>query len=56
MQENGRRRIEYDFVRLICAVGIIVFHFSCHVEYREFLPLYEYANGKWGGYLLQFSF
>ena len=36
------------FIKAICALGIIIFHFSCHAEKSEFLPFYTFANGDWG--------
>ncbi|WP_143468881.1 acyltransferase family protein [Lachnoclostridium sp. An118] len=43
-----KTRIEcFDFVRAICAVGIIVFHYYCHAN--SHLKLwYDFANGLFG--------
>lgn len=37
-----------DFVRAICALGIIAFHFSCHLSESSFHPFYSFKNGDWG--------
>lgn len=44
-----------DFIRVICAVGIIMFHFSCHSA-SNFRLLYSYANGTWGSVLVAIFF
>jgi peptidoglycan/LPS O-acetylase OafA/YrhL len=49
------RIIAVDFIRACCAIGIIVFHFSCHTI-SAFQPLYKYANGDWGAILVQVFF
>ncbi len=37
----------FDFIRLTCAVGIIVYHYSCGSA-GPFRPLFIHANGNWG--------
>lgn len=36
-----------DFIRLICALGIIIYHYSCE-SLSSFRPLWAQANGNWG--------
>jgi len=38
----------FNFIKALCALGIVAYHFSCHLGSRAFLPFYEYANGLWG--------
>lgn len=38
----------FNFIRTLCALGIIVYHFSCHLNSKDFLPLYSFENGLWG--------
>lgn len=38
---------EIDFIRIICSLGIIVFHYSCHSS-SSFKPYYKYINGSFG--------
>lgn len=45
-----KRRRGLDFVRAFGAIGIIAFHFYCHVEGSKLLFL-THANGEWGGSL-----
>ncbi len=57
MNENSSLRIlEYDFIKCLCAIGIITFHFSCHNQYQQFKPLYLYANGSFGGAIVTVFF
>ena len=46
MKKNKLKSIY--FIKAICALGIILFHFSCHAQKSEFLPFYKFANGDWG--------
>ena len=36
------------FIKAICAIGIIVYHFSCYKKDTSIQPLYTFANGSWG--------
>lgn len=45
----GRDR-PYDFVRAICALGIVAFHFSSHLKEGAFLPLLTHGTVVWGQY------
>lgn len=46
---NKQRIYSFDFIRALCAVGIIVFHFSCEMGQNDlFHPFYSFANGGWG--------
>lgn len=47
---------EFDFVRVLCTIGIIVYHYCCHVPNRDFLPLYNYVNDGWGNLLVTIFF
>lgn len=47
---------EFDFIRAFCAIGIIWFHFSKHVEYKKYLFFLSYANGNWGNILVSIFF
>lgn len=49
------RLLGVDFVRAVCAIGIIMFHFACH-SVSEFRILYTYANGFWGAVLVAIFF
>ena len=44
-----KRIVSFDFIRAFCAIGIIMFHFSCQLkEGTVFRPFYSFANGGWG--------
>lgn len=46
--KTGKERIAaYDFIRAVCAMGIVIYHFSCSSN-CGFQPLKNYANGEWG--------
>lgn len=50
MNKTQERLISFDFIRALCALGIVVFHYSCRIiDTGLFRPLYLYANGDWGG-------
>lgn len=50
MQNKGKERIfAFDFIRAILAIGIVCFHYSCHLlQDTKIRPFYTYANGDWG--------
>ena len=37
-----------NLIRAVCALGIIAYHFSCHLLYTDFKPFFTYVNGNWG--------
>lgn len=43
-----KRDKSFDFVRAICALGIVAFHFSCHLREGVFLPFLSNGNVSWG--------
>lgn len=55
MAEKKRRLSNVDFIRTVCALGIVVYHFSGKVD-GEFKPLRMYANGNIGGMLIEVFF
>ena len=49
MEGNRKERLYgIDFIRAVCALGIIAFHFSCHTA-SSIRPFYIFANGDFGG-------
>ena len=40
--------LSFNFIRAICALGIIVFHFSCYLPDTLYRPLLNTANCSWG--------
>ncbi len=44
-----------EFMRTVFAIGIIIYHFSCHSE-SDFLLLSRYANGTWGDLIVTVFF
>lgn len=46
---------EFSFIKAVCALGIIAFHFSCHLESKEFLIFHSYKNGPWGSVFVTMS-
>lgn len=51
----GKRKIEIDFIRCVCAIGIIVYHFYCHSNCSEKI-FYSFANGLWGDVIVSVFF
>lgn len=50
---SKREKIEeLDFIRAICAIGIILFHVSCYVPPASPKLMYTYANGGYGTLLV----
>lgn len=48
MAQEKERLMGFDFIRTVCAVGIIIYHYFCHTS-SDFRPLYHYQNGgNWG--------
>lgn len=57
MNNKVKPRINsFNFIKAICAIGIIVYHISCHLDSKEFLPLYGFANGDWGSVFVTIFF
>lgn len=58
LTNQHRERIEsIDFIRAVCAIGIITFHFSCHLN--ENCPvrfLFGFANGEYGNVFVNVFF
>lgn len=50
------RIISFDFIRAICAIGIVVFHFFCHTSNKDFLLFYSNANCGWGTVVVNIFF
>lgn len=42
------RIYSFDFIRAVCALGIVVFHYSCQIGDKLYRPLFSFANGGWG--------
>lgn len=40
--------LSFNFIRAVCALGIIVYHFSCHLPATLCRPLLSTANCFWG--------
>lgn len=54
---NKARLLSFDLIRALCAVGIIVFHFSCELSDTVSLKvLHSYANGSWGNTIVNIFF
>lgn len=45
-----------NLIKTICAIGIIIYHFSCHLLNKNFLPFYTYKNGDWGSVFVTIFF
>ncbi len=55
--ERRERIVSIDFIRAVCAIGIIIFHFSCHLnENCPIRLLYEFANGSFGNVFVNVFF
>jgi len=46
------RLYELDFVRAICALGIVIYHFSGKINETLYFPFYAFKNGYWGRVLV----
>lgn len=53
--ENKKHFNQIDFIRTICCIGIIFYHFSCHTA-SSFKPLYETVNSNIGGVIVTVFF
>lgn len=38
----------FELIKSLCAIGIVIYHFSCHYTNNNFRPLLTFANGNWG--------
>lgn len=47
---------EFHYMKAISAIGIIIYHYSCRLRNRDFLPLYNFKNGSWGGVFVTIFF
>ena len=48
MGDNVHRDYSFDFIRALCAIGIIMFHFSIHLENGGFILFLTTVNVDWG--------
>ena len=46
----------FNYMKAISAIGIIIYHYSCRIKSRDFLPLYTFKNGSWGGVFVTIFF
>lgn len=53
--ENKKHFHQIDFIRTVCCIGIILYHFSCHTA-SNFKPLYETINSNIGGIIVTVFF
>ena len=45
LSSTKNRLYSFDFMRALCAFGIVVFHYSCQMDSKIFRPLYCFING-----------
>ncbi len=38
----------FDFIRTVCTLIIVTYHYSCNLNCRDFLPLYLSGSINWG--------
>ena len=48
--------MSFNFIRAVCALGIIVFHFSCHISDTLYRPLFVTQNFAWENCLVSTFF
>ena len=58
---NKERIYSFDFIRALCAIGIILYHFSCELltvtnSSNLFYPCHTYSNGDWGNTIVNIFF
>lgn len=53
--ETKEKLISIEFIRVFCAIGIILHHFSTDVS-AEFKPFLSFANGSWGDVIVTVFF
>lgn len=54
--DTKNRIYAYDFIRAVCCIGIVMYHYSCHLETTSYYPLYMFVNGYWGTILVTVFF
>ena len=52
---KNKHLYEIDFIRFICALGIIFYHFSYYTN-SSFKPMYKYTNGDFGALIVTVFF
>ena len=55
-ENKTNRDVSVDLIRVLCAAGITVFHFGCHVSPECRPILVTYANGRWGAVFVNIFF
>ena len=55
-KRNKQRDLSIDFIRSLCAIGIIIFHFYCHTDDSLTKMFYEFANGSFGNTIVNIFF
>ena len=55
-RQSSNRDYSIDFIRALCAIGIIVFHFYCHTDEHLLKMFYEFANGNFGNTIVNVFF
>lgn len=55
-RQNKQRDLSIDFIRSLCAVGIIIFHFYCSTDENLTKLFYEFANGSFGNTIVNIFF
>lgn len=55
-KQNKRRDLSIDFIRSLCAIGIIIFHFYCGTDENLTKLFYEFANGSFGNTIVNIFF
>ncbi|MBE6828509.1 MAG: acyltransferase [Ruminococcaceae bacterium] len=55
MAVRKKKLSDIEFIRTVCALGIVVYHLSCHVE-GSFKLFFSYANGQWGDAVVMLFF
>lgn len=53
--ESNKHFNQIDFIRAVCCIGIILYHFSCHTA-SNLKPLYETINSNIGGVIVTIFF
>lgn len=52
MRQHHKRIYAFDFIKSICALGIICFHFGCHTKNLGWLVTLPNLTGSWGSVLV----
>ena len=55
MAKQKQKMMNIEFIRAVCSLGILVYHYSGHAA-SEFKLMRFYANGKWGGAIVALFF